>query len=148
MTVAAGQTASYSITATPIGNFRGLFTFTCTAPAAVSWSVGTQSVDATTGAETVTVAAMVSPAASSSALMAMILPGVVLAGLGLRRRRRAFSFLVVLGVGTLALAVAGMAGCGSNGGSRMNTLPVTQSFTITATAGGVSHTTVLTLNVQ
>lgn len=148
ITVATGQTANYSVTATPIGSFRGLFSFTCSAPTAVSCSVGPPSVDPATGAETVAVAAMVSSPASSNAMTAMILPGALLAGLGLRRRRRALLSLLLLSVGALVLSVGGMTGCSSGSGSRMTPPPITQSFTVTATANSVSHTTALTLNVQ
>ena len=147
MTAAPGQTANYSVTATPAGNFRGLFSFTCDAPTGVSCSVGPPSVDPATGAATVTVAATASAAASPNAVVAMVFPGILLAGLGLRRRRCAISSLV-LALGALVLAVAGVTGCGSYGGSRMTPAPIAKSFSITARSGSVSHVAVLTLNVQ
>jgi hypothetical protein len=148
MTVAPGQTANFSVTATPVGNFRGLFLFTCNAPVAVSCSVGPPSVDAGTGAATVSLTATASQTASVNAMAAMVVPGILLGGLGLRRRRRGASSLVILAVGALVLALAGMSGCGSYHGSQMTRPPTMQSFTITATSDSVSHPTVLTLNVQ
>jgi uncharacterized protein (TIGR03118 family) len=146
MTVAPGQTANFSVIATPVGNFRGLFSFTCNGPAAVSCSVGPPSVDPATGAATVTVAAIPSPTAG--AMPAMFIPGILLGGLGFFTRRRPFSFFMLLTIGALMVTVAGITGCGSYGGSRMTPAPTTQSFSITATSGSISHATVLTLNVQ
>jgi uncharacterized protein (TIGR03118 family) len=148
MTVAAGQSATYTVTATPIGNFRGLFSFTCNASAVVSCTVGEQTVDRVTGAATVSISATVSPMASFRSSAAMVLSGIFLAGMGLRRRRRAFYAWVILAVGATVLTVGSITSCGSYGGARMNPGPVTQSFSITATAGSVSHTTELTLNVR
>ena len=87
---------------------------------------------------TVVVSATASRTGASSAMAALVLPGVLLAGLGFRRRRRAL----------MVLTVAGVTGCGSYGGGRMSPQPTTESFSITANAGSVSHTTMLTLNVQ
>jgi uncharacterized protein (TIGR03118 family) len=146
--VMPGQTANFSVTATPVGNFRGLFSFGCTAPAALSCSVGPPSVDPATGAATVAVEATASPTTASSSMAMLALPGILLAGLGRRRFRRGVSLFVVLVIGALVLTVAGVTGCGSNGGSSVISQPTMRSFSVTATSGSVSHTTVLTLNVQ
>jgi uncharacterized protein (TIGR03118 family) len=146
VTVVAGQPAGFSIKALPIAHFRGGFSFTCNAPAAVTCTLGPPTIDAVTGSATIPVTAIASPAALSNSMAAIVLPGVLLAGLGLRRRRRSVSAFFVLSFGLLVLA--GVTGCGSYGGSRMSRPPTTESFSITANAGSVSHTTVLTLNVQ
>ncbi len=148
LTVPAGQAASFSIKAVPVGNFRGAFSISCNAPASVSCTVGSQSIDPVTGSAMATVTATPSSAAHANSLAAFVFPGVLLAGLGFRKRRRsAFSF-VILVFGLLVATVAGVTGCGSSGGSRMTPQPTSQSLTITATSGAVTHTTLLTLEVQ
>jgi uncharacterized protein (TIGR03118 family) len=146
--VAAGQAANFSIKAAPVANFRGAFTFTCNAPTTVTCTVGSPSVDAATGSATVAVAATASAGTANSLAATFGLPGVLLLGLGFRKRRRAVSALAFLAIGAVILAVGGLSGCGSQGTIRMAPPPSSQSFSITATAGSVSHTTVLTLNVQ
>jgi uncharacterized protein (TIGR03118 family) len=144
VTVAPGQAGLFSVKAAPAGNFRGAFSFSCNAPAGVTCTVGTPSVDGATGSATVVVSSTASRTGISNAMSAMVLPGVLLVGLGFRRRGRA---LMVLAIGLVVLT-AGVTGCGSYGGGRMSPQPTTESFSITANAGSVSHTTMLTLNVQ
>ncbi len=148
VTVAPGESANFSIRATPAANFRGAFSFECNAPAAVTCSVGSSTVDAVTGAATVAVTATASAAASSNMATAIFLPGLWLAGMSFRRRCRAPSTFMVLMFGLLLLTIGGVAGCGSSGGPRMNPQPTTQTFSVTAKAGSVTHTTTLTINVQ
>ncbi|HSC55771.1 MAG TPA: TIGR03118 family protein [Nitrospira sp.] len=145
VTVAPGQAGMFSVMAAPAGNFRGVFSFSCNAPAAVTCTVGTPSVDGATGAATVVVSATASGTGTSNAMAALVLPGVLLGALGFRRRRRA---LMVLAIGLVVLTVAGVTGCGSYGGGRMSPQPTTESFGVTASSGSVSRTTVLTLHVQ
>ncbi len=146
-TVAPGQTANFTLMATPVANFRRAFSFACNASAAVTCTVGSPSVDAVTGSATVGVTATASSAAASTPMAALALPGVLLAGLGLWRRRRA-TILLAVGIAMLTFAVAGISGCGGSGGSSKQRRPVTQTLSVTANAGAVSHTTVLTLNEQ
>ena len=148
VTVAAGQAGDFSVKAAPMGNFRGTFTFSCTAPAGVTCNVSAPSVDPATGAAVVAVTATATRAAGTNAVAAVLLPGFLLAGIGWRRRRRLLSRLVVLaGVGLLGLAAVGVSGCGSSG-AKMNPGPTAQTFSVTAISGSISHTTTLTLNVQ
>jgi len=81
-------------------------------------------------------------------MAAIVLPGVVLAGFGFRRRRRGTSVYVAFMCALLFLAAVGVTACGSYGGSRMSPPTGPLSISITASAGSVSHATVLTLNVQ
>jgi hypothetical protein len=146
-TLAPGQSASFTLMATPVANFRRAFSFACNASAAVTCTVGSPSVDAVTGSATVGVTTTASSATASTPMAALALPGVLLAGLGLRRRRRSVTLLAVA-IAMLTFALAGISGCGGSGGSSMQPQPVTQILSVTASAGAVSHTTVLTLNVQ
>ena len=146
VTVSPGQIADFSVKASPVGNYRGTFTFSCNAPATVTCNVSAPSMDPATGSAVVAVTAKSSGTTGVAA--AVLLPGFLLAGIGWRRRRRLVSRLLVLaGVGVLGLAAVGMSGCGG-GGAKMAPGPTAQMFTITATSGSVSHTTTLTLNVQ
>jgi uncharacterized protein (TIGR03118 family) len=146
VTVPVGQAASFSIKAVPVANFRGTFSISCNSPASVTCTVGPQSIDSATGSATVTVTATPSSAARANSMAALVLPGVLLAGLGFRKRRHAV--FVVLAIGLFAVTVAGVTGCSSSSSSGMTPQPLIQSLSVTATAGSVSHTTTLTLQVQ
>ncbi|HVT96676.1 MAG TPA: TIGR03118 family protein [Acidobacteriaceae bacterium] len=145
--VSPGQSATFSLTATPVANFRGAFVFTCNVPPAVTCTIGPPTVDVATGAATVTVTASAAATPSANTMAAFALPGVLLAGLGLRKRRSAWRF-VMLAIGMLALAAAGATGCGGSGGVHMTPQPVPHSFSVAASAASVSRVTTLTLNVQ
>jgi uncharacterized protein (TIGR03118 family) len=148
VTVGAGQTASFSVQAAPVGNFRGVFSFTCNAPAAVACTLGAPAVDPDTGTATVGVTAKVTPSSSSpTPMLALALPGVLLAGLGCNRRcRRSAGRAVFLGLGLLVVIVAGASGCSSS--NRMTPQRTTESLTVTVTSGAVSHAAMLTVNVE
>ena len=148
VTVTPGQVGNFSIKATPAGNFRSAFSFSCDAPATVTCTLSAPSFDPVTGAAVVAVTATASRSAGANVAAALVLPGVLLMGMGWRRRRRLLSGFGAVAIGLLGLSIAGMSGCGSYGGGRMTPQPTAQSFTVTANAGSVSHTTVLTLNVQ
>jgi hypothetical protein len=148
ITVAPGQIGDFSVTATPAGNFRSAFTFTCIAPAGATCIVSSPSFDPATGAAVVAVTATASRPAGSNVAMAVLLPGVLLMGIGWRGRRRLLSSFGFFAIVLFGLSVAGMTGCGSYGGGTMVTPPTAQNFSVTANAGSISHTTVLTLNVQ
>lgn len=145
VTVSPGQVADFSVKAAPAGNFRGTFSFSCNTPAGVTCTLSAPSVDPATGAAVVAVTAK---ATGGNAMAALALPGVLLMGIGFGKRRRLASGLAVLAIGALAVTIAGLTGCGSYGGSKMNPGPTVKTFSVTATSGSVSHTTALTLNVQ
>jgi len=147
VTVTPGQIADFSVKASPAGNYRGTFAFSCTAPSTVTCNVSAPSMDPATGSAVVAVTAKTSAAAGANVVKAILLPGFLLAGMGWRRRRLLSRFMVLAGVGLLGLAGLGMSGCGG-GSSYMNPGPTAQNFTVTAISGSVSHTTTLTLNVQ
>ncbi|MBS1804985.1 MAG: TIGR03118 family protein [Acidobacteria bacterium] len=169
VTVTPGQIGDFSVKAAPVGNYRGAFTFTCNAPAGVTCNVSAPSMDPATGAAVVAVTAKTSGVAGANTTagsnpgpqvqgtlrqtqgrlggtLACLLPGFLLAGIGWRRRRRFLGWMVVA-LGVLGVASVGLSGCGG-GGAKMAPGPTAQTFTITATSGSVSHSTMLTLNVQ
>jgi uncharacterized protein (TIGR03118 family) len=147
VTVTPGQVGDFSVKAAPVGNYRGTFTFSCSAPTAVTCNVSSPSVDPATGAAVVAVTATASRTAGANAAAAVLLPGFLLAGIGWRRRRRLLSRLMIVALGVLGLAAMGLSGCGSSS-AKMNPGPVAQTFSVTAVSGSISHTTTLTLNVQ
>ena len=156
-TVAAGQSARFSLTATPIAEFRGVFSFTCTAPAGITCSVGPSSVDASTGTSKVTLTATTPVSGISAQAAGFAFPSFLLAVIGLFGRTRrggkekryqstrvSFGFIVLAGV---ALGLAGTVGCGSGKPMRQPT-GETASIVVTATSGSVSHIMVLSVTVQ
>jgi len=148
VTISAGQTATFSVTASPVGNFRGQFTVSCSAPTGLTCSVGSQSVNSASGSSTVSITAAPSAAAHTASAVALVLPGgLLLAGLGLGKRRRVTASLFVT-IGFLSAVVLGISGCSSYNGSQMTPQPTTQSLSITVTSGAISHSTLLTVSVQ
>jgi len=95
VTVTPGQAGDFSIKAAPVGNFRGTFTFSCAAPAAVTCNVSAPSVDPATGAAVVAVTAKTSALSAAAVIpspqgrgvrgigansaLAVLLPGFLLA---------------------------------------------------------------------
>jgi uncharacterized protein (TIGR03118 family) len=147
VTVSPGQAGDFSVKALPVGNYRGTFSFSCSAPAMVTCNVSAVSMDPATGAAVVAVTATASRAAGTNAVLGVLLPGFLLAGIGWRRRRRFLSRLMVLTLAAVGLAAMGLSGCGSSS-AKMNPGPTAQTFSVTASSGSISHTTALTLNVQ
>jgi uncharacterized protein (TIGR03118 family) len=146
VTVAAGQTANFTVTAAPQANFRGSFAFSCNAPAGVTCNLGTQTIDPVTGSATVSVTATESSSTHAALAAAMALPGFLFVGAGFRRRTR--GILVSLLAFVILTVMAGVSGCSSYSGSQMTPQPTTQSLSVTVTSSGVSHATMLTLQVQ
>jgi uncharacterized protein (TIGR03118 family) len=158
VTVVAGQSARFSLTATPIAEFRGVFSFTCTAPTGVTCSVGTSSVDTSTGAAKVTVTTTTPDTGISAQVAAgFAFPSFLLGGFGLfvrklrgGKEKRNQSTKIIFGFPALAcvaIGLAGMAGCGSGKPMQQSTGD-TASIAVTATSGSVSHSMVLTVTVQ
>jgi len=147
VTVTPGQAANFSVKAAPVGNYRGVFTFSCNAPATVMCVLNAPSVDAATGASVVAVTATAVRTPGANAVAAVLLPGFLLVGIGWRRRRRLLARLMILTLGLLGVAAVGFIGCGSSS-AKMSPGPVAQTFSVTALSGSISHTTTLTLNVQ
>jgi hypothetical protein len=161
-TVAAGQTASYTLSIGG-GAFSGTVTLTCTgAPESTTCSVpGNESVSATTPSTftvAVTTTAPVTAAArvpSSSPhyrwLWALALVGIVVPpGSGQRRTSRALRGLPIL---LLLLLVCSCGGSGSSGSSMCaacspGTPAGKYTVTVTATSGAMNQSLPLTLIVQ
>lgn len=151
-TVHHGETATFAVTATPVGNFRGLFSFTCVAPSGAACTVSATTVDAATGAARVSLATTASPTAQLAQIAAIGLPGTLFAWFSLLsrnwRHRHRFSALAlrIVVLFALALGLIGVIACG--GSKSIATSTDALPFVVTATAGSISHSTTLTLTVR
>jgi len=161
-TVSSGQTASYTLTLSPVDGAAGTFTFQCNSlpkyaacvfsPSILSVlanSTGTESVDITTSQ---TSAALQPPGNGQMSLTITLACGLLLLPLALRRRRAALVLVLLL-----AVAVAGVTGCSASGGgggatppppTTHTTAPGTYSIPVVISSGGVQHTFQLTLVVD
>lgn len=149
-TVHAGEAATFAVTATPVGNFRGQFSFSCVAPAGTTCTVSSATVDAATGAASVSIATSTSPTAQMTEVAAFGLPGALFAWLSLLSRiRRKIAVELALRIVmllALALGLLGFIACG--GSKRIPPSAQTLPIVVTANTGAISHSTTLTLTVR
>lgn len=160
-TVAAGQSAQFSLAVAPTGSFTGTVNLSCsvtpTASPAPTCSLSSSGVQlGSSGAQTVTVTVgTAAPVAAHADLPPGAMPvawAALLLGAGwlLPRRRK---LLMMIAVMTLAGASAiGCGGGGSSSTSHVTTTPGTPAgtytATVTATSGSLSHSTTMTVVVQ
>ncbi|MDE3201206.1 MAG: choice-of-anchor D domain-containing protein [Acidobacteriota bacterium] len=164
-TVSSGLTAQFNLQLTPLNGSSGTFTFSCGAlpsNSSCTFSPTSESVPAnTTGSFVVFVKTGEAQAASTNIPGSLNrLPlwptGLTIAFACLccpfvrQRRSHSWLLLLVLCIGALGLASCAAAGGGSKGtvGGGPSTPPGTYTFTVTATANGLSHSTNLTLTVD
>ena len=151
-TVNQGENATFAVTATPVGEFRGLFTFSCVSPAGASCTVGSMAVDAATGAARVNVAVSTSSTAPSTQIAVLGIPGTVFLWFSLRSRKwREANRLTVLPLRFVVLFVLasgpiGIVACAGRKPVALSaqSLPVV----VTATTGAIVHSTTLTVTVR
>jgi len=166
-TITAGQTATFTITATPAaGGFPNSISFSASGlPAASSATFNTASVTpgaapATTTLSIATTARGALPPASQrmprttpqfavwSFALATILFGLFLFGRNNRQRRFAPAIFIAVAL-LLAITIAGCGGGGTTAPPPPTGTPAgTSTITVTATSGSVVHTTTVTLTVQ
>ncbi|MGH9678365.1 MAG: hypothetical protein ACRD4Y_00280, partial [Candidatus Acidiferrales bacterium] len=176
MTVAAGQTASYSLSVAPAGGFSQTVAFSCTGAPARSTCTVSPSTVALNGSAAASVSVSVvttassllpgpsfpdGPPRSSEYLLAIwgseVLGLVLLAGLAMRRKNRRPS--LAYGLAVLVLVSAGIAmsacasGSSSNGGGGTQGTPagtytLAVSGTFTSGSATLSHVANLTVKVQ
>jgi uncharacterized protein (TIGR03118 family) len=159
-TVAPGQAVTFVLTATPMGNFRSSFSFSCQAPTGISCSIGPVSVLQATGAASVTIMATRAVSTQSVSVAALTFPCFLLAGIGaigryrLRgkrkdaSRRRGPGPWRILSIAALCAAWFTATGCGSSSRAMQQPPPQTESIVVTATAGSITHTSTLSLILQ
>jgi hypothetical protein len=160
-TVAAGQPATYNISATPQGGFAGTISFACTGlPAAAncSFNPATLTPNGSAASTTLTIATTARTVASArpvsggtlAAITGVGFLGIVFMGVPARRRRS----LRWAGMLLLGLAIVfGVASCGGGGSQQIQnnvtgTPAGTFSVTVSATSGTTTHSSVITLTVQ
>jgi hypothetical protein len=161
--VAAGQTASYTLLLTPLNSSSETFTFTCNglpADALCAFNPTGVTLNAGLGGNVIV---NVSTGSSAAALHQKrlggwgILPlacGLLLLPLGWMRRRKLMGVTVLLAllavlVGAVASCASSGGGTGGGGGGGSGTTPTgTYTFPVTATSAGVSHSVPLTVTVD
>jgi hypothetical protein len=156
--LALGQSATFSFTATPMAGFLGRVTFSCSAPAGITCGFNPASVPtgAQPGSTTLTVIRSAS-AMQQSPLAVLAVPGFLLTGFGaigagISRRKKTKRILGWIGkdifslvIFALLLVVGACAGCG---GAYMQAGPQTASITVTAQSGSIVHTSMVTVTLQ
>lgn len=158
-TVAPGASVSYGFAVAPLyGSYAGPVTFTATglpSGAAVTFSPATIAV--TDGKKLVTMVVTVAnttasadhrpldKGAATTALALLLFP---FAGLGaLRKSRKTFVKLMVLAALGSGL-LTGLSGCGGSPSGLFNQTAKSYTVTVTATGGGITHSTNVTLDVE
>jgi hypothetical protein len=166
--VAAGKSASFTLTVTPQGPFSNPIGFSCSglpAGAGCTFSPATVTPNANTATSDLTIsttaptASLVFPASGhgSKPLYAiwLILPAMLFCTVGWAKPRRrkllSFVFVCLLAGSCLFQAACGGAssvGKGGNGGGTGGTPTGTYSIAITGTAGSTQHSTTISLTIQ
>jgi Big-like domain-containing protein len=160
-TVHAGGQASYSLVLSPSGGTGMAADIVLSvsglpAGATAGFSPAAVSANSAATSVTLTVKTAAQAAAARSPFVSKTLSVTALALLfftSMRRVRRnarriGMAFIAFLLFGTLATAFFGCGGGGGNPGGGGTTNPQSYTVTVTATSGGLSHATTLTLTVQ
>ncbi len=154
-TVVPGGTISFLFTISPIyGSYPTAVTFTVTGlPPGATYTTSPATLAANAGPQAFTVSIQTASMAAASdrslvngSRKTLVLALLLLPFAGVRRLRRSGRLTVLL----LAIAgfagTAGLMGCGASNGFSGQTKSYT--VTVTATAGTVQHTSIITLNLQ
>jgi uncharacterized protein (TIGR03118 family) len=151
-TLQAGETATFVATATPVGSFRGIFSFSCVAPSGATCTVGSTTVDAATGAASVSIGTSASATAQLTQTATVGLPGILFWWVSLlmrnQRKRTGVGELAlrIAAVSALALGLIGAIAC--SGGKLISTSNRVSPIVITAKTGSISHTATVMLTVR
>ena len=164
LTVASGQTASYTLSIAPLNGSEGTFTFSCgTLPANSQciFNPATESLGAgTTGTVAVRVATGQSSPAASVPVRSeehlsrawLIVFGAVLVPFAARRRSRNVTLFLLFAISIAAVTSCVGASGGSSGGPRPTqpgvTPPATYLIPVSVLADGLEHKATVTLTVD
>jgi hypothetical protein len=164
VTIAAGGTAGFPLTLTPLGGYTGTVSFTCSTLTTGETCFATPVPLAATGTTAASVVVYTTPRTLASLathtgsvqLASLAVGGLSLLALaGSLKRKRLTNAVRLLSLCALLATLGALAGCGGSSGSTTTGTPNpagtpagTQTITLTATAGGVSHTANVTLIVQ
>ncbi len=167
--VAAGSSATSTISVTPSGGFNQQVSFTCSGlPTGASCSFSPATVTpsgASASTTTMTIAtsagsAVISPTREhrwylaplpvATVLLLLVALSMLFVRLLAEEAKPAFRFGLLASCCLVSVAILGFAGCGGSSGSTSGggSTGRTSTVTITATAGSTSHTTTFTLTVQ
>jgi plastocyanin len=158
-TIAAGQSANYTISITPQGGFTGTVNFACTGlPGASSCGFNPTTVtpNGSPASTTLTISTTARSVASArpfngntlAAVLSFGLIGIVFLSRASRRKRSARAALMLLGTILTALAIISCGGGGTPPPPVTGTPAGSFSVTVTATSGATTHSSTITLNVQ
>ena len=157
LSVAAGASATVTLSVTPTNGFNAAVTFACSGlPSEATCSFSPASVTPSGSAASTTMTITTTGATTQSSIASpweTSLAVAMLLGPALYRRRRTLGWFVLVAAACLAL---GMTGCGGGSSSKTPTNPGTPAGTSTVTvtassgtgAGAVTHTATITLTVQ
>jgi uncharacterized protein (TIGR03118 family) len=154
-TVAAGHSASFTLTIMPANGFASTVTLSCTAPAGVVCSVDPATVTPARSAATSML--KVTPLASAQRNGRLNVLVALLGGAGLfacffagaGRSRRSLHSLLLAGISSTLIAGSLLASTGCGGAASSGVADrVTASIVVTATSGALSHTSTINLTVQ
>lgn len=164
LTITAGGTAGFPLTLTPLGGYSGPVSFTCSTLTTGETCFATTVPLAPTGTTAASVVvyttsrylAGIAPRNPGFQLATLAFGGLGLLGLaGALKRKRLGNGIRLLSLVALLATLGTIAGCSGSSGTVNTAKPNpagtpagTQTITITATAGTVSHTTNVTLIVQ
>jgi len=153
-TVAAGGSATLTVSASAVGGFNSQVSLTCAPPAGLSCSFNPTTISpgssSSSSTLTVSAAATAPPITGYSLIGAGLLPGLGLFGSALATRKRltrgvfwtsALGLLLVVSMFTL--------GCGGSSSSSKAQMSATQvTLKVTGTSGSLSHTAPVTVTVN
>jgi uncharacterized protein (TIGR03118 family) len=152
-TVAAGQSATFVLTISPLAGFTGNVSFSCSAPIGITCSFSPPSVVASSGPAsttmTTTTSASVMQYANSLGMLTIAFLGLgvigtVIAPTANLRAGLTWKRLAGWMIGVASLLA--LAGCGYS--NRMQANRGTATVLVTASAGASSHTTAINITVQ
>jgi uncharacterized protein (TIGR03118 family) len=150
-TVAAGSSAMFTLTATPVAGFTGNVGFSCTAPAGITCSFQPASVpvDGAPAMSTLTVMTSANVSHYGQRMGTFLLTGFGLFGLVFVSRKRIGS-RILRSVGLLVILTGALAlfGCSGYSSPSSSTNRGTASVLVTAQSGAVSHNTTISITVQ
>jgi hypothetical protein len=164
-TVAAGQTANYTLAINPANGAGGMFTYNCGALPANSQCVFNPATTTISAGATGNMAVAISTGKAGTASLESPAPwrvipmtcGLLLLPLVLVRRRKSLLLLVLLAVMASVASSCSSSGGGAGGGTGggtggsgggFATPPGTYSIPVTITSTGVSHAVTITLTVD
>ncbi len=154
MTVAGGQSGTFTVSVTPANGFSSATTFSCSGlPAGVTCTFSPTSVTPSGKAASTTLT--IATSASSAALRRTTVPfssgaalAAILCCIGWRKRRR-LPVLILIAVAAIAFSALTACGGGSTGSPTPPPhQPTTSIVTVTATCGSLQHSTSLSLTVD